>query len=221
MSPDDKPVVFGAPYSVYVRAVRLALEEKAVAYDLVPVDIFAPEGPSAEHFARHPFGKIPAFDHAGFRLYEAEAITRYVDEAFAGPRLQPDDARSRARMTQIISILDSYAYRTLVWDIYVERIARPAAGLPTDEARVTAAVPKAEICVSALAALMGEEPWLAGTSLSLADLHAAPMIAVFRLAPEANRLLSREDRLIKWWERMSARPSFARTQVPPRHASVS
>jgi glutathione S-transferase len=84
-----------------------------------------------------------------------------------------------------------------------------------------AAVPKAEICLSALAALMGEGSWLAGTSLSLADLHAAPMIAVFRLAPEADRLLSREDRLIKWWERMSARPSFARTQVPPRHASVS
>jgi hypothetical protein len=28
MSGDDRPVVFGAPYSVYVRAVRLALEEK-------------------------------------------------------------------------------------------------------------------------------------------------------------------------------------------------
>jgi glutathione S-transferase len=31
---------------------------------------------------RHPFGKIPAFEHAGFRLYEAGAITRYVDGAF-------------------------------------------------------------------------------------------------------------------------------------------
>jgi hypothetical protein len=29
-------------------------------------------------------------------------------------------------MTQIISILDSYFYRILVWDIYVERIAHPA-----------------------------------------------------------------------------------------------
>ena len=31
-----------APYSVYVRAVRLALEEKGIVYELVPVDIFAP-----------------------------------------------------------------------------------------------------------------------------------------------------------------------------------
>jgi hypothetical protein len=31
MEANGKPVVFGAPYSVYVRAVRLALEEKGVA----------------------------------------------------------------------------------------------------------------------------------------------------------------------------------------------
>jgi glutathione S-transferase len=57
--------------------------------------------------ARHLFGKIPAFEHAGFRLYEAGAIIRYVDEVFHGPRLQPDDVRGRARMNQIISILDT------------------------------------------------------------------------------------------------------------------
>jgi glutathione S-transferase len=194
----DKPIVFGAPYSVYVRAVRLALEEKGVDYELVPVDIFASDGPPPEHLARHPFSKIPAFEHAGFRLYEAEAITRYIDEAFEGPALQPADSRSRGRMTQIISILDSYAYRTLVWDIYVERFARPATGLVTDEARVAAALPKAEVCLSAVSKLMGDGPWLTGPEVSLADLHAAPMFAVFRLAPEGELLLDREARLAGW-----------------------
>ena len=108
------------------RGVRLALEERAVQYELVPIDIFA-GGSRPEHRARHPFGKIPAFEHDGFRLYEAGAITRYVDEALPGPRLQPEDPRGRARMNQIVSILDSYAYGTLVWDIYVERVYRPGA----------------------------------------------------------------------------------------------
>jgi glutathione S-transferase len=31
-------------------------------------------------------------------------------------------------MNQVISVLDSYAYRTLVWDIFVERIRAPAQG---------------------------------------------------------------------------------------------
>jgi glutathione S-transferase len=84
MGQSRKPTVFGAPYSVYVRSVRLTLEEKAVDYDLVPVDIFAAGGPPREQVARHPFGKIPAFEHDSFRLYEAGAIARYIDEAFAG-----------------------------------------------------------------------------------------------------------------------------------------
>jgi glutathione S-transferase len=214
----DRPVLFGAPYSVYVRAVRLALDEKGVDYELVPVDIFAPGGPSQQHLARHPFGKIPAFEHAGFRLYEAGAITRYVDEGFPGSLLQPAEAQGRARMNQVISIVDSYAYRTLVWDIYVERVLRPADGSVPDEEKIAAALPRAEVCLSALEELLGAAPWLAGPAITLADLHAAPMFARFRMAPEGQQLLDRHRRLAAWWERVSARPSFLRTRAASRTA---
>ena len=173
MQPTTRPIVFGEPYSVYVRTVRLALEEKAVNYELVPVDVFALGGPPREHKARHPFGKIPAFEHAGFRLYEAGAITRYVDELFPGPRLQPEDARGRARMNQIISILDSYAYRTLVWDIYVERVSRPASGGTADEQKIAGSLPKAEGCLSALSQLMGAQPRLRQTRFRHARISLA------------------------------------------------
>lgn len=86
---------------------------------------------------------------------------------------------------------------------------------------VAAALPTARICLSALADVIGEAPWLAGPALSLADLHAAPMFALFRLVPETDQLRDRHDRLMKWWDGISARPSFARTQVPPRHVSIS
>ncbi|MCC7273376.1 MAG: glutathione S-transferase, partial [Alphaproteobacteria bacterium] len=180
---DVRPVVYGASYSVYVRAVRLALEEKGVAYDLVEVDVFAPGGPPPEHFRRHPFGRIPAFAHDGFALYESGAIERYVDEVFPGPPLQPSSARARARMNQVTSVLDGYAYRTLVWDIFVERVRRPARGMVPDERRIADALPRAAACLAALADLMGEGPWLAGSALSLADLHAAPMFACLATAP--------------------------------------
>jgi glutathione S-transferase len=81
-----KPVVYGADYSVYVRIVRLVLEEKGIDYELVPVDIFRADGIPGWYFDHHPFGRIPAFEHDGFRLYEIGAIDCYVDEAFDGPR---------------------------------------------------------------------------------------------------------------------------------------
>jgi glutathione S-transferase len=71
-----RPIVYGAAYSVYVQAVRLTLWAKQVPYDLVEVDVFGPAGPPAEYLSRHPFGRIPSFEHDGFRIYETASPRR-------------------------------------------------------------------------------------------------------------------------------------------------
>lgn len=212
MSP---PLLLGATYSVYVRSAQLTLEEKGVPYRLEEIDIFAPGGPPPAYLERQPFGRIPAFEHDGFRLYETGAIIRYVDEAFPGPPLQPAEPRARARMNQVISILDSYAYRILVWDIFVERVRVPKQGRIADEAKIAAALPRAATCLAALDAIMDGGSFLAGEALSLADLHAAPMIAYFRLADEGDALLRGHSRLQAWWTRIAARESVRRVCLPP------
>jgi glutathione S-transferase len=207
-----KPLVFGADYSVYVRTVRLTLEEKGIAYDLVPVDVFAENGPPPEYLKRQPFGRIPAFEHDGFRLYETGAITRYIDESFEGPALQAADLRHRARVNQIISITDGYVYPTLVWAIYVERVSKPSRGGVADEMRIAAALPKAVTCLTAIADLMGDAPWLGGSALTLADLHAAPMFEYFLMAQEGREMIKNHPNLASWWSRMAARPSMWHTK---------
>jgi glutathione S-transferase len=209
-----EPVLYGAAYSVYVRIARLALAEKGVAYRLEEVDIFAAGGPPTAYLQRQPFARIPAFEHDGFRLYEAGAISRYVDEAFPGPALQPAEVRARARMNQAISILDNYAYRTLVWEIFVERVRKPQQGQASDEAGIAAALPRARTCLKALAELSGPEPYLAGGALSLADLHAAPIFVYLLMTPEGQALLAGFPRLEAWWRATSARPSLAATRSP-------
>lgn len=92
--------LYGAAWSVYVRIVRLALEEKRVKYDLVEADVFAETGVPNEHLTRHPFGCIPAFQQGDFHLYETGAIVRYIDDAFPGCKLQPADPRARAKVTR-------------------------------------------------------------------------------------------------------------------------
>ena len=211
MPEGGEPVLYGAPYSVYVRAARLTMEEKGVPYRLVPVDVFAEGGVPAEHVARHPFGKIPAFEHRGLVLYETGAITRYVDEAFAGPALQPATPEDRARVNQVLGVLDAYAYRTLVWDIYVERVLAPKRGRVSDEGRIAAALPCAAVCLRALEATMGMGPFLAGPMLTLADLHAAPMFSLFARAPEAAALLAPHPVLQAWQAAINGWPSMAST----------
>jgi len=66
----------------------MTLEEKSVDYILHEVDIFASDassGASSDESSdtpaqRHPFHRIPTFEHDGFELYETAAITRYADE---------------------------------------------------------------------------------------------------------------------------------------------
>ncbi len=205
-----RPVVYGAGYSAYVRIVLLTLMEKGVAHDVVEVDVFAEGGPPAEHLVRHPFGKIPAFEHDGVHLYEAAAIARYIDEAFPGPSLQPADPRVRARMAQAIGLLDSYAYRPWVWGLYVERVSKPKRGLAADEAAIAAALVKGETAAAALEAILGPHAFLAGDALSLADLHAAPMLGYLVKAPEGGALVASHPRLGRWWRDLSQRPSVTK-----------
>lgn len=211
----DEPVLYGAPSSVYVRAARMALAEKGVAHRLEPVDVFADGGPPADYLARHPFGRIPAFAHGDLALYETVAILRYVDEGFQGPALQPGDPAARARMVQIQSILDSYAYRPWVWDIYVERVE----GAPPDEATIAAALPKAARALDAIGAIVAEAavwsgvegPYFLGTEPGLADLQAAPMLALLLETPEGRALLAERPDWTAWWAAIAARSSFKET----------
>jgi glutathione S-transferase len=203
-----RPALHGADYSVYVRIARMALEEKGVGYDLMPVDVFAEGGPPAWYREHHPFGRIPAFEHDGFRLFETGAISRYVDEAFDGPSLQPAAPRERAVMNQIIGLIDSYAYRAMVWDVAVERLE----GNPPDEARIAAGLCVAETALTVLSRLKAPGAWLLGDDISLADLHAAPVIGYFVKVEEARRLLRAFPSLDGWWTKIGERPSFAATE---------
>jgi glutathione S-transferase len=208
----EKPRVFGAGYSVYVRIVRLCLVEKAVEYEFTPIDVFAKEGPPESYFARHPFGRIPAFEHAGFSLYETGAIARYIDDMFGEPKLQPLGAKARARCNQLVSIADSYAYPQLVWGVYVERVSKPRRNAPTDEAKIAASVAKARVCLKAMSDLMADNRWLAGAELTLADLYAAPMFDYFLMAAEGRDMIREHENLSAWWPRIAARPSMKATE---------
>jgi glutathione S-transferase len=208
----SEPTLFGAAYSVYTRTARLTLAEKGVTYRFDEVDVFAAGGPPAAHLERHPFGKIPAFEHDGLRLYETAAICRYIDEAFDGPALQPEAPAGRAAMAQAIGICDSYLYRAGVWDIYVERLRVPARGGVSDEARIATAIPTVRKALRELARLSAGRPFIAGPAPSLADLHAYPMLTLLRLAPEGRDLVMGEPAIEAWHRRMATRPAVVKTR---------
>lgn len=203
-------VLHGYQYSVYLRIARLVLAEKGVTYDRVEVNPFSPDVPAA-YLALHPFGRVPTLVHDGFALYETGAISRYIDRAFAGPSLQPQDPRALARMDQIIGIVDSYGYWPLVRQVFSHRVFRPSLGQPADDAEVALGLASAAKVLAALEELAASDTFLVGPELSLADLHLGAMVAYFTAAAEGAVALGRHRKLAGWWTRLQQRPSMAAT----------
>ena len=206
------PVLYGPASSTYVRSARRALEEKGASYRLEEINIMEDAHKTPEHRARHPFAKVPAFEHDGFEIYETAAIMRYVDETFAGPSLQPDEPRARARMTQVHSIMNAYAYPACIGACVIQRLVVPLTGGTPDEAVIAEAVPLATTSVEALEALIDGQDFFAGAKLSLADLHVAPIYDYFSQTPEGEAALSGTPNLRRWWAAISERASVQKTK---------
>jgi glutathione S-transferase len=203
-------VLYGYCYSVYHRIVRMTLIEKGVSYSQVEVDPFAAVVP-AGYLAMHPFRRVPTLVHGDFVLYETSAITRYVDEGFEGLALQPAQAQARARMNQVISIIDSYGYWPMVRQVFSHRVFRPGSGEPVDESEVQRGLEASGNVLSALEKLASPHSFLLGECLSLADLYLAPMLAYFTAAEEGRVALERYEAVSRWWQHMQGRESLRET----------
>ena len=203
--------LYGMSGSPNVRGAMLGLAEKGVDYELVDV---APPFKGPEHLARNPFGRIPAFEHDGFVLYETQAILRYVDQAFPGPALRPADLREAARMDQILGVIDCYLFPTWSGAIGFERlIAASFFGRPCDLEVVEAAVPLARCCAEALEALIAT-PYLTGETYSLADIRLAPHFDWLRQTPEGEAILAGKNGLLQWFQRVRERPEVRKILQP-------
>jgi glutathione S-transferase len=202
-------ILHGIPGSPYVRAALLALEEKGADYEFAAM---APGTTKQQpHLSRHPFGRIPAFEHDGWMLYETQAIMRYVDMVVPGPRLQPEEPRAAARMNQLISIIDWYLMPQVSMTITFNRVVAPRFGYKVKEDRVAQAVPQARICIAEISRLLDGQAWLAGDAISLADLLLAAHLSMFAQAPEGAAILQEHENLRGWLARIEARPSMRAT----------
>jgi glutathione S-transferase len=108
--------------------------------------------------------------------------------------------------------VDSYCYRPMIWGVFVARLVAPAEGMQPDARRVAESLSKARTCCRALEEILGSKRCFSGDELTLADLHALPILLYFSMAREGAETVSAHPRLRAWLDNMAARPSVQRTK---------
>jgi GST-like protein len=80
------------------RKASIALEELELPYEVVRVDISAPEHPTKDFLALTPNHKIPVIDDGGLVIWESGAILLHLAEKHG--RLLPSDPKDRIAAIQ-------------------------------------------------------------------------------------------------------------------------
>ena len=200
--------IYGVPPSTFTRTACLAAQEKGIDYELVPMR-------PSDLGALNPFKKIPVLQHGDLTVYESTAILRYLDRAFPGPKLWPDDSRAAALCDQWVSVVcDSLVNSALRY------IASRLGFLPVPAEMQAKYLDKAREVVPAFEARLGDSRYLAGASMTAADLFAFPLLAYFPAFPELAAILGASPNCRRWMAEMAARPSAKATEPEmPRQAA--
>jgi glutathione S-transferase len=196
--------IYGHPGSTCTRKVLMTLNETNTPYELLLVDFAKGEHKAPAHLAHQPFGQVPALDDDGFQMYESRAMARYIDGKAGGP-LTPKDAQARAIMEQFISVETSNFSAHAMKFIYHTIFRREQ----TPEV-LKAAGAALDLAYSTLDRQLTSQPFLAGNSLTLADVCYAPYLEYLTLTPAAGKL-AEHPHVEKWWVSISARPAWKKT----------
>lgn len=163
----------GFPVSNYYNKVKMVLLEKGVPFEEVAVR------PSQDEkvLAVSPLGKIPFVEADGQVLVESQVISEWADETYPQPPLMPKDPLERARVRELVTILEMHV------ELPARRLYREAffGGTVTDEVKQEVERDLAK-GVRALQAKAKFAPYVAGSAFTLADCAALVHLPLVSMA---------------------------------------
>ena len=196
--------VYGSPRSTCTRKVLMTLAETSTPFEMNVVNLAGGDHKREPHILRQPFGRIPAIDDEGFRLFESRAIVRYLAEK-AGSDLIPRDSKARAKVEQWISVETSEFSVHAMKFVYEHVFKRP------QEAAVLENAGKAlGYTTAVLDKQLAGSPFIAGPDFTIADISYMPYLEYAMTTP-AKEIFAKHENVMRWWSTIRARPAWQKT----------
>jgi len=207
--------------SPYAWRVWLALEHKALPYELRMLSFDRGDPKQPGFVAMNPRGQVPVLQDGDYVLYESTAIVEYLEDAYpgAGATLFPDAPRSRGVARRLIREADEYLSESM-GDLLDQVLFSQQAKWNDDaiagaRGKLVAELPHWQRLASAATGSGGA--FLAGTA-GAADFTVYPFLALALRAQRRRPSLELEaafgPQIMGWMRRVEALPYFDRTYPP-------
>jgi len=199
------PTVLGIGASPFVRKVRVALAEKGIPFDLVPL---FPQAQDEEFRKISPVGKVPAFRDGDKGFSDSSVILLYLEKTRPQPALLPSDPYEYARALWFEEYADSAIVNVFGPKIFLERVLAKRffnrePNLEVADKAMREEVPP--ILAYLESQLTGE--WLAGNQFSVGDISVGSQFVNFFIA-DGTIDPQKYPKLARYVARVHERPSF-------------
>ena len=194
------------PLCPFSRKIRLLMGEKNIAYDLVRED---PWAASDMFFNLNPAGRTPVLvnEEKGVVIADSRAIGEYFEETVDRSPMINGTATGRAEIRRLTALFDENFYADVTAPLLSERMKkRIVLRQPPDSKALREAMKMAHGHLDYMDWLIDNRPWLAGSTMSMADLAAAAQISVADYLGGIDWTGHEQTR--GWYAVFKSRPSF-------------
>jgi glutathione S-transferase len=212
--------IFWGSGSPFAWRALLALEVKRLPYESHLIQFSKGEQKEPSYLALNPRGKVPTLRDGSYVVYESVAILGYLDAKYPAVPLFGTTPEERGTILRHVAETDAYLQPALV---------TTAQAIFSGQAKekATAVLEAVATIHRELATVekdLAQSPWLAGPSISAADLVVFPFVQIVQRAagkPEAAALdlgflplRERYSAIAGWVGRVEALPGYERTYPP-------
>ena len=194
------------PLCPFSRKVRFLMAEKGITYETVRE---SPWNARDEFLDLNPAGMTPvlvAVD-GGATLADSQAICEYFEETIEQFPLIAGSALARAEVRRLVAWLDQVLYRDVVAPLLNERmLKRIVARTSPDAGALREAMRRANTHMDYMDYLLDHRSWLAGGTMSLADITAAAQLSVADYLGGIDWEGHKPTK--RWYAGIKSRPSF-------------
>lgn len=197
------------PLSPYAAKVRIALDEKRVAFEEValPVGRQGLLSKPPELLAANPRGQVPVLFDGDVVLHDSTVIVEYLDEIAPEPSLLGRGAAARARARLAEDDAD-WLMGSAVTDLIAETFRKPDPAT-RDAQRIETSAAAIHAAYDQLDDALAKSAHVAGDAFGAADVAwwlTATVASLCGVAPA-----ERHAHIVAWQARVVARPAVART----------